>query len=296
MTAEDHQDGSGKPVKKRRGLWSRARHVFTGLALAGAMTLAYGAGVFQERWESYERQDSLRSSYESRLSRLLSENDSLESSLAASEQADKDGSLEERLSSAERVEDGPLSTVEYYPERNPPEAIDSLSLPAGSYALEIDKESQRARVWRRARYRLVADVPCSTGANPGEKKRSGDNRTPGGYAAIVSVQNSSHWEYAGERAYGPLFFRFNYGSWDGSGDYDPDGHCSLGAHGTNEEYLLGSRQSHGCTRLPNAFVQRAVGRGWLGAGTAMFVVPEDEAALQGSDAGLGYSRVRELTK
>lgn len=288
------QDGaSARGVdRSRRGFWSRVKPVFTGLAVAGAMTLAYGAGLFQERWESYERQDSLRSSYESRLSHLQSRNDSLESSLAASGRG-REGSLEDRVSGAGRVGDNPLSTVEYYPELEAPEAIDSLSLPEGSYVLEVDKKSQRTRVWRRARYRLVADVPSSTGEHPGEKERSGDSKTPGGYAMVTQVHNSSHWVYAGERAYGPYFFRLNFGSWDGAGNYDPGGHCSIGVHGTNEEHLLGSRQSHGCTRTPNSFVRKAREEGWLGPGTAVFVVPEDEAALRASDAGVGFERLGE---
>lgn len=280
------REEKGKPVevpaRRRRGLWRRVKPVVTGLAVAGAMTLGYGAGVFQERWESYARQESLRSSYERRVSRLESKNDSLESS------------LEGLVSGAGRgVESEPLSTVEYYPERKPPEAIDSLSLPLGSYMLEVDKNSQRARVWQRARYRLVADVPCSTGANPGEKERSGDSKTPGGYALIVSEQNSSAWTYDGEFAYGEKFLRFNYGSWSASGSYNPSGHCSLGAHGTNEEHLLGSRQSHGCTRLPNEFLGEATSRDWLAPGVPLYVVPESLESLRSSASGAGYHRIEE---
>ncbi|MBD3209381.1 L,D-transpeptidase [Candidatus Woesearchaeota archaeon] len=177
----------------------------------------------------------------------------------------------------------------------PPIGIDTLVIDEERYFVEINKEEQRLRVWKPANYVLVADVPCSTGLYEGEKERAGDYKTPSGFATIVSRQESAAWTSDGEHAYGPLFFRLNQGDWDGSGEYDPVGHCSIGIHGTHEPAYLSERRSHGCIRLWNVFLLEADRAGYLRPGNPVYIVPEDPAALAYSKHGVGVERIRNVS-
>ncbi len=84
--------------------------------------------------------------------------------------------------------------------------------------------------------------PISIGANPdlADKMAEGDRRTPEGNYVISGISDSSGWKFAGELAYGPLFFALATAPWSG-----------YAIHGTNEPYLIGAPASHGCIRLNN---------------------------------------------
>lgn len=155
----------------------------------------------------------------------------------------------------------------------PPLAIDSINIKKGEYFIEINKPEQRLRIWKKTNYKLIADVAISTGIRKEEKKRQGDNATPKGYTRIKSRENSSKWLYKGKQAYGPYFFRLDYGSWDKKGKYNPKGHCSIGIHGTNEEEYLGKERSHGCIRVKNEFLIEAKNKQYLKEGTRIYIVP-----------------------
>ena len=202
-------------------------------------------------------------------------------------------SLERELrskNSSKKTNDYSINTIK------PPLAIDSVDIPLGEYFIEVDKPNQRVRVWQRSKYSLVADVPTSTGLHVGEKERQGDNKSPSGYATIMTKQNSSAWEYAGEPAYGPYFFRLNFGGWDKSGNYDPNGHCSIGIHGTHEPELLGTERSHGCFRLDNDFLLEADDRGLIAPGNPVFVIPYSAEKMFSSKSGVGRDRLRKSSE
>lgn len=82
----------------------------------------------------------------------------------------------------------------------------------------------------------------SIGSNPdrADKREVGDCRTPEGRFAVVSVEDSSDWDFEGERVYGPLFLRLDCPPWEG-----------IGIHGTNEPARLGGPASRGCIRMRN---------------------------------------------
>ncbi len=157
--------------------------------------------------------------------------------------------------------------------RTIPKNIDYDSLFAGNnYFVEIDKEEQVLRVWEKAKLRIVAETPISTGKNKGDKRKRGDFRTPEGFFTIVSKERSDYWLHNNERGeYGPLFFRLNKGSWDRNGFHNPDAKCSIGIHGTNNIYDLGSRASEGCIRVPNEFLLYAADKGFLKKGLNGFI-------------------------
>ena len=178
-----------------------------------------------------------------------------------------------------------------------PLAIDTLSMKMGTYVLEINKQEQETRLWQRARYRLVAQVPCSTGRNKGEKSRAGDERTPAGYFSITSITNSAQWTYHGRTfAYGKYFARLNFGSWKKDGSYDPQGHCSIGIHGTDQEEFLGREASEGCIRMPNKFWEEQVETGVIKRGTQGVIIPYTIKDMRSSMAGVGGERFRKFSE
>jgi len=151
-------------------------------------------------------------------------------------------------------------------EAHPPPELNQLGLSKGEYAIEISKDEQRFRIWQRTDYALLADEPCTTGENPGDKQKQGDRKTPTGPFTITAQEDSRRWLHEGEAgAYGPMFFRLDYGSWDRNGNHH-NGRCSIGIHGTNEEELLGTRASAGCVRLSNESLTQAHNNGYLTVG------------------------------
>ncbi|MBN1792962.1 L,D-transpeptidase [Candidatus Woesearchaeota archaeon] len=140
------------------------------------------------------------------------------------------------------------------------------------YLFVVDKDEQKARVYR-VKMELVDETIVSTGLNPGDKEREGDMRTPNGVFSVVSVENSTNWIHNGAQGvYGPYFARFNAGSWDKNGVYDPGGRSSLGAHTTNETEYLGQRKSEGCPRFPRDKIIKYVRSGMLRRGAAIAII------------------------
>ncbi len=205
------------------------------------------------------------------------------------------------------IKDSPLTarfvTVQLYGRENPSSMISALSTSKGNYVIEVDKPEQRIRIWERVDYRLVAESPISTGINKGPKRFRNDGRTPEHYFTIASVHDARDWLHDGVKGeYGSLFYRLNFGSWDKKGDYDPDGHCSIGIHGTDQPERLGGRASEGCIRLPNEFLLYATDKGYLAKGVVGYIVPDSvrDDAVYGADSsristpagvGMGYDRL-----
>lgn len=88
---------------------------------------------------------------------------------------------------------------------------------------------------------------CGVGLNHGQKKKSGDKRTPEGIFKIKEICNSKNWIHdfqdghgARKGAYGPYFIRLKVDKFSG-----------IGIHGTCFPMSIGSRCSDGCIRLKN---------------------------------------------
>ena len=100
---------------------------------------------------------------------------------------------------------------------------------------------------------VVQSFPVALGKNAGQKRVSGDMKTPDGSFPIDEVIDSSDWthdfgdgrgEIAG--AYGPYFISLDTsalsgGAWDG-----------IGIHGTHDPASIGTRVSEGCIRMNNS--------------------------------------------
>ncbi|MDR3245382.1 MAG: L,D-transpeptidase [Prevotellaceae bacterium] len=94
--------------------------------------------------------------------------------------------------------------------------------------------------------------PIASGANPGDKKKSGDKRTPEGIFTVYAVHDASDWDYDFKDGkgrikgtYGKYFVRFKE-------------HYHIGIHGTHLPESLGSRASEGCIRMQNENIENIV--------------------------------------
>lgn len=97
-------------------------------------------------------------------------------------------------------------------------------------------------------------APVATGINPGNKRKTGDLRTPEGVFQVVDIQNSSEWKHdfrdgkgAIAGSYGSHFIRL-----------DIPGHKGIGIHGTHLPESIGTRATEGCIRLRNEDLERLV--------------------------------------
>ena len=99
---------------------------------------------------------------------------------------------------------------------------------------------------------VVNSWPVALGKNAGQKRVSGDMKTPDGTFPIDEVLDSSYWTHDFhdgkgeiEGAYGPYFISLDTsalsgGAWDG-----------IGIHGTHDPASIGTRASEGCIRMNN---------------------------------------------
>jgi lipoprotein-anchoring transpeptidase ErfK/SrfK len=95
--------------------------------------------------------------------------------------------------------------------------------------------------------------PIACGKRLGNKKKSGDMRTPEGTFSAIKIKNSSWWTHdfkdgKGEikGAYGPYFIALKTG-WNG-----------IGIHGTHLASSIGTRATEGCIRMKNEEVRKLV--------------------------------------
>ena len=99
---------------------------------------------------------------------------------------------------------------------------------------------------------VIRSFPVALGKNAGQKRVSGDMKTPDGSFPIDEVIDSSDWTHDFgdgkgeiEGAYGPYFISLDTselsgGAWDG-----------IGIHGTHDPASIGTRASEGCIRMHN---------------------------------------------
>ena len=100
---------------------------------------------------------------------------------------------------------------------------------------------------------IVNSWPVALGKNAGQKRVSGDMKTPDGTFPIDEVLDSSYWTHDFhdgkgeiEGAYGPYFISLDTsdlsgGAWDG-----------IGIHGTHDPASIGTCASEGCIRMHNS--------------------------------------------
>ena len=100
---------------------------------------------------------------------------------------------------------------------------------------------------------VVNSWPVALGKNTGQKRVSGDMKTPDGTFPIDEVLDASYWTHDFgdgkgeiEGAYGPYFISLDTsnlsgGAWDG-----------IGIHGTHDPASIGTRASEGCIRMHNS--------------------------------------------
>ena len=130
------------------------------------------------------------------------------------------------------------------------ESVRPAAAPAGTSIL-IKKSEFRLYLLEDGN--VVRSFPVALGKNAGQKRVSGDMKTPEGSFPIDEVIDSSDWthdfgdgkgEIAG--AYGPYFISLDTselsgGAWDG-----------IGIHGTHDPASIGTRASEGCIRMHNS--------------------------------------------
>jgi lipoprotein-anchoring transpeptidase ErfK/SrfK len=94
--------------------------------------------------------------------------------------------------------------------------------------------------------------PIATGRNPGDKKESGDRKTPEGIFTVYAIHDASDWDYDFhdgkgkiKGTYGKYFIRFKE-------------HYHIGIHGTHLPETLGSRATDGCVRMHSESIEEIV--------------------------------------
>ena len=122
---------------------------------------------------------------------------------------------------------------------------------------------------------VLMTFPVATGENPGNKRKTGDCKTPEGTFTVTWVQNTKgvlydyHDGKGKVEAYGPYFIHL-----------ETPGFKAIGIHGTCPERddRIGTRDSKGCVRLHNEDLLRILP--YVGKGTKVVIVPgpEDLAA------------------
>ncbi|MDR0386013.1 MAG: L,D-transpeptidase [Prevotellaceae bacterium] len=99
---------------------------------------------------------------------------------------------------------------------------------------------------------IMPVFPIATGLNPGDKKKSGDKKTPEGIFSVYAIHDASDWDYDFrdgkgkiKGTYGKYFIRFKE-------------HYHIGIHGTHLPETIGSRATDGCVRMHNENVEKIV--------------------------------------
>lgn len=130
------------------------------------------------------------------------------------------------------------------------ESVRPVTAPAGTSIL-IKKSEFRLYLLEDGN--VIRSFPVALGKNAGQKRVSGNMKTPDGSFPIDEVIDSSDWTHDFgdgkgeiEGAYGPYFISLDTselsgGAWDG-----------IGIHGTHDPASIGTRASEGCIRMHNS--------------------------------------------
>lgn len=132
----------------------------------------------------------------------------------------------------------------------------------------IDKQEMSLSVYG-PQAELLESFPIACGKNYGNKRKSGDMKTPEGVFHISQIQDASSWSHdfkdgkgVIQGAYGPYFFRI-----------DTPGHKGIGIHGTHDPESIGTRATEGCIRLKNEDLRKL--RPHIKVGLPVIILPSD---------------------
>lgn len=132
-------------------------------------------------------------------------------------------------------------------------AAEESARPAAPAGTSILIKKSEFRLYLLEDGNVIRSFPVALGKNAGQKRVSGDMKTPDGSFPIDEVIDSSDWthdfgdgEGEIEGAYGPYFISLDTselsgGAWDG-----------IGIHGTHDPASIGTRASEGCIRMHNS--------------------------------------------
>ena len=145
---------------------------------------------------------------------------------------------------------------------------------SSKYLLAIHKLSYQLEVYERGREEAAYSFPIAVAKNPGDKERTGDNRTPTswGSAAVIPARYSgaavgvpsSQVPFRIEEVCPAHYWTHDFGDGKGviEGAYGPwflsldTGWIGIGIHGTHDPASIGTMASEGCIRLRNEDIQR----------------------------------------
>ena len=119
-----------------------------------------------------------------------------------------------------------------------------------------------------SRGKVVVTYPIACGMNIGQKRVTGDHRTPEGYFLLEKIHDSSNWGHDFhdgkgfiKHAYGHYFLRLQ------------SGFQGIGIHGTHAPSSIGTRATEGCIRLYNDDIE-ALGQK-VTVGMPVIIGPEE---------------------
>lgn len=110
----------------------------------------------------------------------------------------------------------------------------------------ISKQTMTLKLYD-SQQRLICSFPVAVGKNLGNKRRSGDMKTPEGEFKVQQIQPASHWTH--DFGDGKGVIEGCYGNWFIRLETPP--HRGIGIHGTHDPASIGTRATEGCIRLHN---------------------------------------------
>ena len=137
--------------------------------------------------------------------------------------------------------------------KEPPEERTSNPAATASTGKSILIKKSEFRLYLLEDGNVVDSWPVALGKNAGQKRVSGDMKTPDGTFPIDEILDASYWTHDFhdgkgeiEGAYGPYFISLDTsdlsgGAWDG-----------IGIHGTHDPASIGTCASEGCIRMHNS--------------------------------------------
>jgi lipoprotein-anchoring transpeptidase ErfK/SrfK len=142
----------------------------------------------------------------------------------------------------------------------------SFSLNKSGKAIMVDKGERKMILFKDGK--KLSAYKVTIGEEAGNKRKSGDNRTPEGIFVVEKIQNSKNWYYYPKNdtsnpilgAYGNWFIRLKVPGFHG-----------IGIHGHHHDNELGARASKGCIRLNNNKLQEVVD--FVEVGTPVLIIP-----------------------
>ncbi|NOY50906.1 MAG: L,D-transpeptidase [Chlorobi bacterium] len=143
---------------------------------------------------------------------------------------------------------------------------ESFSLNKSGKTIIVDKGERKMILFKDGK--KLSAFKVTIGEEPGNKRRSGDNRTPEGIFVVGKIENSKNWYYYPDNdtsepvlgAYGDWFIRLIVPGFQG-----------IGIHGHYHDNDLGNRASKGCIRLSNNKLQEVVD--FAEVGTPVLIIP-----------------------